>query len=73
MSRIKYLKKIIKNTRRRSCRDSVKILMEGITETKCEAETEGMTIQRPPADPSPRQPPKPDTIVDANKCLLTGA
>jgi hypothetical protein len=25
-----------------------KILMEGVTETKCEAETEGMTIQRLP-------------------------
>jgi hypothetical protein len=25
-----------------------KILMEGVTETKCEAETEGLTIQRLP-------------------------
>jgi hypothetical protein len=25
-----------------------KMLMEGVTETKCEAETEGMTIQRLP-------------------------
>ena len=49
--------------------------MEGVTETKCEAETEGMTIQRlpPPGDPSHKQPPKPDTIVDANKSLPTGA
>jgi hypothetical protein len=27
----------------------------------------------PPGDPSHKQPPKPDTIVDANKSLLTGA
>jgi hypothetical protein len=26
----------------------IKIPMEGVTETKCEAETEGMTIQRLP-------------------------
>jgi hypothetical protein len=52
-----------------------KILMEGVTETKCEAETEGMTIERlpPPGDLSHKQPPNPDTIVDANKSLLTGA
>jgi hypothetical protein len=51
-----------------------KIPMEGVTETNCGAETEGMTIQRsPPVDPSHKQPPNPDTIVDANKCFLTGA
>jgi hypothetical protein len=27
----------------------------------------------PPGDPSHKQPPKPDTIADANKSLLTGA
>jgi hypothetical protein len=27
----------------------------------------------PPGDPSHKQPPNPDTIVDANKNLLTGA
>ena len=26
-----------------------------------------------PRDPSHKQPPNPDTIMDANKCLLTGA
>jgi hypothetical protein len=53
-----------------------KISMEGVTETKCGAETEGMTIQRlPPAPPHPShvQPPNLDSIVDANKSLLTGA
>jgi hypothetical protein len=48
-----------------------KIPMEGIL-TMCGAETEGMTIQRLP-HPSHIQPPKPDTVVDANKCLLAGA
>ena len=52
-----------------------KIPMEGVTETKCGAETEGMTIQRLPhlGNPSHKQPPKPDTIEDANKSFLTGA
>jgi hypothetical protein len=47
--------------------------MEGVT--KYGAETEGMTIQRLPhlGNPTHRQPPKPDTIVDAIKSLLTGA
>jgi hypothetical protein len=45
-----------------------KISMEGVTETKCGAETEGMTIQRLHI-----QSPNPDTFVDANKCLLTEA
>jgi hypothetical protein len=51
-----------------------KLPMEGVTETKCGAETEGMTIQTaPPGDPSLIQSSIPDTIVGANKCLLTGA
>jgi hypothetical protein len=52
-----------------------KILTEGNTEIKCGAETEGMTIQRLNhlGNPSYIQSPNPDTIVDANKCLLTGA
>ena len=52
-----------------------KIPIEGVTETKCGAETEGMTIYRLPIpkDPSHIQPPNPDTIVDAKKSLLTGA
>ena len=51
-----------------------KIPMEGDTETKFRAEIEGKTIQTvPPGDPSHIQSPNPDTIVDTNKCLLTGA
>ena len=49
--------------------------MEGVTETKCGAETEGMNYYpetAPPGDPSHIQSPNPDTTVDANKCL-TGA
>jgi hypothetical protein len=42
-----------------------KMSMEGVT--KYEAET------APPGDPSQRQPPKPDTILYANKSLLTRA
>ena len=51
-----------------------KIPMEGVTETKFRAETEGRTIQRnaPPRDSSHKQPPNPDTIAYANKILLTG-
>jgi hypothetical protein len=46
-----------------------------IPETKCGAETEGMTIQRLPhlGNSSDIQSPNPDTIVDANKSLLTEA
>ena len=47
-----------------------KIPMEGLTETKCGAETEGKTIQRLP---HLGIHPNPDTIVAANKCLLAGA
>ena len=52
-----------------------KIPMEGVTETKVRAETECMTIQRLPCmgNPSYKQRPKTDTIVEANKSLLTGA
>jgi hypothetical protein len=52
-----------------------KIPMGGHTEKKCGAETEekcgAETAQ--PGDTSHIQLPKPDTIVDANKCLLRGA
>ena len=51
-----------------------KILMKGVTETKCGAETEGKPIQRVPHPRiHPIQSPNPDSIVDANKSLLTGA
>jgi hypothetical protein len=51
-----------------------KIPMEGVTETKFGAETEGQTIQKLPylGDPSHKQPPKPDTITHASKILLIG-
>jgi hypothetical protein len=49
-----------------------KIHMEGVTETKCGADTEGMTIQRLP---HVRIHPiyNHQSIVDANGNLLTGA
>jgi hypothetical protein len=52
-----------------------KIPMERVTETKCGTDTEGRTIQRLPrlGNPSHKQLPNPDTIVNANKSLLTGA
>ena len=51
-----------------------KIPIEGVTETKFGAETEGQTIQKLPylGDPSHKQPPKPDTIAYASKILLMG-
>jgi hypothetical protein len=50
-----------------------KIPMEEVIETKCGAETAGMTIQRlPHLGIHPIYNPNPDTIVDANKSLLTG-
>jgi hypothetical protein len=50
-----------------------KITMEGAAETKFIAETEGITSRNcPPGVTSHKQPPNPDTIVDANKSLLTG-
>jgi hypothetical protein len=52
-----------------------KIPMEGVTETKCGAETEGMTTQKLPhlrIHPIYIYPPNPDTMADANKSLLTG-
>jgi hypothetical protein len=54
----------------------IKIPMGGVTETKCGAETEdfkGHPETAPPGDPSHIPLPHPDTIVDANKSLLTGA
>jgi hypothetical protein len=49
-------------------RSGNKITMRGDAETTCEAETEGMIPKTaPPGDPSHKQPPKPDTIVDSNK------
>jgi hypothetical protein len=53
----------------------IKIPMGGNSETKFVAETEGKfyPVTVPPGDPSLIQLPNPDTIVDANKCLLTGA
>jgi hypothetical protein len=52
-----------------------KIPNERVTETKCGAETEGMTIQGPevPEDLSHIQSPNTNTVVDANKCLLKEA
>jgi hypothetical protein len=49
--------------------------MEGVTETKYESETERNDHPEtaPPGDPPHKQPPKSDTIVDANKSLMTGA
>ena len=47
-----------------------KIPMEGVTETTCGAEAEG---KAPPGKLSHIQSPNPDTIVYANKCLLTGS
>jgi hypothetical protein len=49
-----------------------KIPMGGDTEIKCGAETEGKAIQRP-GNPSHIELANPATIVDAKKCLLTGA
>ena len=51
-----------------------KIPMGGDAETKCGAETEEKGIQRlSHLGINPTQSPNPDTIIDANKCLLTGA
>jgi hypothetical protein len=49
-----------------------RITMEGVTESKCKAETEEMTIQRLLylGNPSHKRH-KPDTIVEANMSLLT--
>ena len=48
-----------------------KILMGANMETKCRAETEGKDIQRLPL--LGIYPLNSETIVDAGKCLLTGA
>jgi hypothetical protein len=50
-----------------------KVPIDEVTETKFRAETEGRTIQRVPHLGIPPTPLNPDTIVDANKSLLTGA
>jgi hypothetical protein len=56
------------------CRRGNKIPMGGDTKTKCGAETEGKIIQRLTTWGSiPHRVINSDTIVDANKCLLTGA
>jgi hypothetical protein len=50
-----------------------KILMEANVEKKCGAETEGKAIQRLPQLGSiPYTVIKPDTIIDAKECMLTG-
>jgi hypothetical protein len=50
-----------------------KIPLEGVTETTCKAETEGMTIQRLPyLGIHTMNNHQNQTIVDANKSLLTG-
>jgi hypothetical protein len=51
-----------------------KIPMGGDTETKYGAETEGKTIPEsaPFGNPSHIQSLNSDTIMDANKCLMTG-
>jgi hypothetical protein len=51
-----------------------KIPMEGVTETKFGAKTEGWTIQRipPSGDTFHNQPPNPNTIAYARKILLKG-
>jgi len=53
-----------------------KILIAESTETKFGAETEGIAIQsliHLGIKPIYIQPPRPDNIADANKCMLTGA
>ena len=52
-----------------------KMPVEGNAETMCGAETgeKGHSETAPPGDPFHIQLPNPNTIRDANKCLLTGA
>ena len=51
-----------------------KMFIVADTEIKCGAESEGKATETaPPGDPTLIQLPNPDTIVDANKCLLIGA
>jgi hypothetical protein len=48
--------------------------MEGVTETKCGAETRNDHPETAlPGEPFHIQPPNPDTFVDANKNLPTGS
>jgi hypothetical protein len=56
-------------------RRGIKISIGGNMETKFGPETEGKVIQRLPhleIYPIHIQSPNPDTIVNANKCLLIG-
>ena len=52
-----------------------KLLTGANIEKNCGAETEGKAIQRLPhlGNPSHIYSPNPNPIVDARKCLLTGA
>jgi len=53
-----------------------KVFVEGSTEAKFGAETEEKAIQRLPQwviQPIYIQPPNPDNIADAKKCMVTGA
>jgi hypothetical protein len=43
------------------------------TQRQSVEQRKGYTETAPHADPSHKQSPNPDTIADANKCLLTGA
>ena len=53
-------------------RQGIKLCIGGDTETKFGAEMkEDHSVTIPPGDPSHIQLPNPDTIVNANKCLLT--
>jgi hypothetical protein len=49
-----------------------KIPMEGVTETKFGAETEGPSRDFPLGDPSHNQPPNAATIAYASRIFLTG-
>jgi hypothetical protein len=50
-----------------------KIPLEGVTETVWSRDRRNDHPETaPPGDPFHKQPPNPDTIADANKCLLTG-
>ena len=53
---------------------SIRDVMGGNMETKYGVETEEKAIQTAlPGDPSHTHSPNPDMIMDAKKCLLTGA
>jgi hypothetical protein len=48
----------------------IKVLMDGVTETKFGGEKDHPEAA-PPGDPFNKQPPNPDTIAYASKILLT--